>query len=66
MFCRKGNFDCPFCGARMQYRGSRSISVRDTPYNELDIILEVECPSMRCHCCDAYRRIRPEAIHPAP
>ena len=50
----------------MQYRGSRSISVRDTPYNEPDIILEVECPSMRCHCCDTYRRNRPEAIHPAP
>lgn len=49
----------------MQYRGSRSISVRDTPYNEPDIILEVECPSMRCHCCDTYRRIRPEAIHPS-
>lgn len=49
----------------MQHRGSRQLSIKDTPYNELDIELEIETPILYCPHCNHYATIRPKAAHPS-
>lgn len=48
----------------MQRRGSRILTIRDTPYNEIDVVLEIDCPVVWCPQCRKYHRVRPQAVHP--
>ncbi len=48
----------------MQRRGSRMLTIRDSPYNEIDVVLEIDCPVVWCPQCRKYHRVRPQAVHP--
>lgn len=63
-FRSKREFYRQLCNKVMQHRGSRQLSIKDTPYNELDIELEIETPILYCPHCNHYTTIRPKAVHP--
>ena len=56
---------CRLCGGVMQRRGSRQLKVIDTPYNDLDVSLEIETPIVYCPHCNHYGTVRPKAVHPS-
>lgn len=57
-------FKCRVCNNRMQRRGSRQLTVVDTPYMQYDIELQIETPCLYCPHCNKYAIVRPESIHP--
>ena len=57
-------FRCRLCNRRMQRRGSRQLSVVDTPYMQYDIELQIETPCLYCPHCSKYAVVRPQCIHP--
>lgn len=64
-FRSKREFCCRLCGRVLQHRGCRQLSIKDTPYNELDVVLEIETPILYCPHCNHYATIRPKAVHPS-
>ena len=63
-FHSKEAIKCRLCNGEMQHRGSRQLKITDTPYNELDVGLEIEAPIVYCPHCNHYGTVRPRAIHP--
>lgn len=47
----------------MQRKGSRQITVVDTPYMQYDIALQIETPYLYCPHCAKYAVVRPQCIH---
>lgn len=48
----------------MQRRGWRLLTIRDTPYNEIDVVLAINCPVVWFPRCRKYHRVRPQVVHP--
>ena len=63
-FVSSETFRCRLCNRRMQRRGSRQLSVVDTPYMQYDIELQIETPCLYCPYCKKYAVVRPQCIHP--
>ena len=57
-------FKCRLCNSKMQRKGSRQITVVDTPYMQYDIALQIEIPYLYCPHCAKYAVVRPQCIHP--
>ena len=63
-FVSSESFKCRVCNHRMKRRGSRQLSVVDTPYMQYDIELQIETPCLFCPHCSKYSVVRPQCIHP--
>ena len=63
-FVSTETFTCRLCNRRMQRRGSRQLTVADTPYMQYDIALQIETPCLYCSHCEKYAVVRPQDIHP--
>ena len=63
-FVSSESFKCRVCNRRMQRRGSRQLTVVDTPYMQYDIELQIETPCLFCPHCSKYAVVRPQCIHP--
>ena len=63
-FVSSETFKCRVCNRRMQRRGSRQLTVVDTPYMQYDIELQIETPCLFCPHCNKYAVVRPQSIHP--
>ena len=63
-FVSSETFWCRLCNRRMQRRGSRQLTVVDTPYMQYDIELQIETPCLFCPHCNKYAVVRPQSIHP--
>ena len=50
--------------ATAKCKGSRQITVVDTPYMQYDIALQIETPYLYCPHCAKYAVVRPQCIHP--
>ena len=50
--------------ATAKCKGSRQITVVDTPYMQYDIALQIETPYLYCPHCARYAVVRPQCIHP--
>ena len=48
----------------MQRRGTRQISITDTPYMQYDVKLLIDTPCFYCPHCNKYAVVRPGAVHP--
>ena len=62
-FTSTETFKCRLCNRRMQRRGSRQLTVIDTPYMQYDIELQIEIPCLYCPHCAKYAVVRPQYIH---
>ena len=48
LFISTETFKCRLCNRKMQRKGSRQITVVDTPYMQYDIALQIETPYLDC------------------
>ncbi len=55
---------CKLCSGKVQRRGYRHISIRDTTYMQYDVVLRIEAPCVYCPHCGKYVVMRPEEVHP--
>ena len=61
-FISTETFKCRLCNRKMQRKGSRQITVVDTPYMQYDIALQIETPYLYCPHCAKYAVVRPQCI----
>ena len=62
-FISTETFKCRLCNRKMQRKGSRQITVVDTPYMQYDIALQIETPYLYCPHCAKYAVVRPASVN---
>ena len=60
----KADFFCRLCSCKMHRRGTRQISITDTPYMQYDVKLLIDTPYFYCPHCNKYAVVRLEPVHP--